>query len=237
MVDVYLGSDLGLWVLDQISKNEINQVFTLDSEIAQKAEAMNFSVSIADPNLINWNNSQYGVSIHYPKILKPHVISKYKKIYNLHPSFLPWGRGYYPVFWALWENTPAGASLHEINDGIDQGNIISQIQVNYTESDTGSSLFSRVREAEKQIFSKYWLKIIEEEELPSFPQDKTGTYHKKKEFIDLKNNANWKTMLGKDLIKLVRCLTFEGYSNLELLLGQKKFEISLRLVSNQNQLF
>jgi methionyl-tRNA formyltransferase len=45
-------------------------------------------------------------------------------MYNLHPAYLLWGKDYYPIFWVLWEHTPAGATLHEINEGIDQGKIV-----------------------------------------------------------------------------------------------------------------
>lgn len=228
MIDLYLGGDLGLWVLENTSINEIHQIFSSEKNIIEKSQNLDIPVFTQDPNLTEFTSSFNAFSIHYPKILKPHVISKYNKIYNLHPSFLPWGRGYYPIFWALWENTPAGATLHEINEGIDQGNIIYQIRVNYNDSDTGDSLFLRVREAEKKIFLEYWEKIINGEELSSIPQKYDGSYHNKKEFIKLKTNSNWEEMSTKDLIKLIRCFSFNGYSGLEILLDQKRFEVRIQ---------
>ena len=232
MIDLYLGGDLGVWVLDNILSNNIYQVFTNEKNIIEKSKSLDIPVSSQDPNVIEFTSSLNAFSIHYPNILKPHVISKYNKIYNLHPSFLPWGRGYYPIFWALWENTPAGATLHEINEGIDQGNIVHQIRVDYNDSDTGYSLFLRVREAEKKIFLEYWEKIINGKELSSIPQKDNGSYHSKKEFMKLKTNSNWEVMSAKDLIKLIRCFSFNGYSGLEILLEQKKFEISIKILES-----
>ncbi|WP_271251634.1 formyltransferase family protein [Pseudanabaena sp. Chao 1811] len=230
MIDLYLGGDIGLWALEQVPSNRTNQVFTFDKSIFEKAQSLNINVSNQNPNLVEFINSTNAISIHYPKIFKPFVISKYKKIYNLHPSYLPWGRGYYPIFWALWEDTPAGATLHEINEGIDEGDIVSQIQVEYSESDTGDLLFARIRQAEKQLFLEYFDKIADGIHLPALPQRGIGTYHSKQDFLRLKTTDHWQTMEGKELIKLIRCLTFDGYSGLEILVGQKRFEISLRLL-------
>ncbi|MCZ8036835.1 MAG: formyltransferase family protein [Microcystis sp. LE17-20A] len=227
-VDLYLGGDLGLWVLDRVSQHEVEQIFTVDVSIARYAIMKGFNLCDKNVNTLEINSSDFGVSVHYPIIIQSHILVKYKKIYNLHPAFLPYGRGYYPIFWALWENTPAGATLHEINEKIDQGNIIERMQVEYDDIDTGGSLFKRVREAEKKLFERYWYKIVNEETLPSFPQLELGTYHSKKEFFYIKTQSNWQDMRGKDLIKLIRCLTFEGYTGLEIELGTKPFEVLLR---------
>lgn len=232
MIDLYLGSDLGLWTLQQIPFVQIGQVFTLEQKIAEQAIYLGLKVQNKNANLVKFHPSEIGLSVHYPRIIKPHLIAKYHKLYNLHPAYLPWGKGFYPIFWSLWENTPAGATLHEINEGIDQGNIVAQIQVEYYDHDTGGSLFYRVREAEKQLFLEYWKKIAKEIDLPSYSQQEKGTYHTKKEFIELKTQVNWQEMKGKDLIKLIRCLTFEGYTGLEVRLGQQVFELSLKLLQN-----
>ena len=226
-IDLFLGSDIGLWVLEQISPSSVGQIFTLDESIAIAARNFGKEVWLENANSVEFSPSQYGFSIHYPRILKPNLIAKYRKIYNLHPGLLPWGRGYYPVFWALWENTPAGATLHEITAGIDEGPIVDQVQVEYYCFDTGASLLQRVREAEKEIFLKYWFQISMGKEPPSYPQAVGGTYHTKKEFLDLKRRSEWESMNGKDLVRLIRSLTFPGYTGLEVTLGQKKFHVYL----------
>ena len=45
---------------------------------------------------------------------------------NLHPSYLPYGRGKYPNIWAILKNEPFGASLCSLGAGIDNGGIYCQ---------------------------------------------------------------------------------------------------------------
>jgi len=148
-VDLFLGSRIGLWVLDEVSKDEVGRIFTFDDEIAENARRLGFEVSVENVNSLDYSPSRRGLSVHYPRVLKPHLISRFEFLCNLHPGFLPWGRGFFPVFWALWEKTPAGATLHEISEGVDEGPIVEQIRVEYDDGDTGGSLHDRVEIAEK----------------------------------------------------------------------------------------
>jgi methionyl-tRNA formyltransferase len=226
-IDLYLGGDLGIWALQKIDRESVAKVFTLDEQIVDLSQKYNLEVETSNPNSINFQPSPIGFSVHYPRIFRRELISKYDKTYNLHPGYLPWGRGYYPIFWSLWEDTPAGATLHEINEGIDTGPIVEQIQVKYDEADTGGSLFQRVRQAEKELFIKYCDCIIKGETLESSAQAEGGSYHAKKEFFQLKQQANWESMNGQEVIKLIRCLTFPPHTGLEISLGNQKFTIGL----------
>jgi methionyl-tRNA formyltransferase len=231
-IDLYLGGDLGNWVLDTISPESVGLVFTREDSIASMASSMGLNANMADPNTMDFEPSEVGFSVHYQRILTGHTISKYRKVYNLHPGYLPWGRGYYPVFWALWEGTPAGATLHEISERVDEGPIVAQVRVDYSPCDTGGTLHQRVREAERNLFLEYWPRILAGEPLLARPQPGNGgSCHNRKEFIELKQRANPNELAGEDLIKLIRCLTFPGYSGLEIELGKGRFEIHLEPVS------
>lgn len=226
LIDLYLGGDLGLWTLGQVEASSVGQVFTFDEDSARCAQSLNIRTGLGDANTAASTTCSVGLSVHYPRILKPRLLGKYRRIYNLHPGYLPWGRGYYPVFWALWEETPAGATLHEMVDGVDEGPIVAQARVEYFSWDTGGSLHQRVREAEKELFLEYWPKIVGDEYIQAFPQSReVGSHHTKKEFFEVKNNTHWETLTGTELIKLVRCLTFPGYSGFEIVLGDRKFQI------------
>jgi methionyl-tRNA formyltransferase len=227
-VDLFLGNRIGLWMLDYVSVDQIGQVFTFDDEIAQTAYQRGVRVSTENANTTDFSPSSTGLSVHYPRILKPHLISRYERLYNLHPGFLPWGRGFYPVFWALWEQTPAGATLHEIIEGVDEGPVVAQIQVEYDEQDTGGSLHRRVEQAEKQMIMDFWPRILSGEQLPSSVQlSNVGSSHLKKEFIELKHNAPVQEMSATQFIRLARCLTFPGYTGLEITIPGKKFAVHL----------
>jgi len=131
----------------------------------------------------------------------------------------------------LWEDTPAGATLHEISLELDEGPIVEQIKVSYTDFDTGYTLFTRVREAEKQLFLTYIPRLLNEESLPTHPQRNEGTYHSKSEFVKLKTGHDWSEMSSTRLIKLIRCLTFPEYTGLEIELGGTRFSLKLESLS------
>lgn len=230
-IDLYLGSDLGLWTLDQISRDCVKQVITLEDQISSRAHMKDIKVILGNANGVDFEPTGVGLSVHYPKILRQNLLSCYRKIYNLHPGFLPWGRGYYPVFWALWEDTPAGATLHEIVADVDEGPIVDQIQVEHYPYDTGFSLFTRVRDAEKRLFTEYCKRIVEGEDLPAARQPSGGNYHTKREFFNLKNPENWQSMTSAKLFKLIRCFSFPGYTGLEIYSGGKKFSLSVEMIN------
>jgi len=102
-VDLFLGGPLGLWVLDNVDPNTINQIVTEDDAIFDRAYELRLS-GIYTHDAV----APIGLSVHYPRLLDADTIAKYEHIYNIHPGLLPWGRCYYPVFWALWANEPAG---------------------------------------------------------------------------------------------------------------------------------
>jgi len=235
-IDLFLGGDLGLWSLGRVSPQEVGQVFTPDAKIIAAAEALGIRATNVNANTIELIAAPIGFSVHYPRMIKPHLIEKYQKIYNLHPGFLPWGRGYYPVFWALWEGTPAGATLHEIAAELDEGPVVAQSRVSYHEHDTGGSLHARVRKAEESLFLAYWPRVVSGEKLSARTQDASGgSYHLKQEFFALKQQAPWEKMSGAELVRLARCLTFPGFSGLEIDLEGKKFELRLEQLASENQ--
>lgn len=226
-VDLFIGGDLGMWALKWVPKKNVRRIFTKDNDIVGVARELGIDVWTKEPDSLDYEPSDRGISVHYPRILGKDVISRYHKLYNLHPGYLPWGRGYYPIFWAMFDNTPAGATLHEITEKVDAGPIVAQVRVESYPHDTGGSLFERVRKAEKELLQQHWNRIITDDDISSYPQPPGGSYHSKKEFLEIKKQSNWQNMNGTDLIHLVRCLTFPGYSGLEVKMGDNTFELHL----------
>ena len=79
-----------------------------------------------------------------------------KKIVNLHPSFLPWNKGYHPNYWSIKEKTPHGVTLHFIDENIDTGDIIAKTRLYYSDSDTLRSTYDRLRKAMVGLFDVFW---------------------------------------------------------------------------------
>ena len=73
---------------------------------------------------------EFIISYGYKYIIKEDIINKFKnKIINLHISFLPFNRGYYPNLWSHLEGTPSGVSIHKIDKGIDKGDLLLQEKI------------------------------------------------------------------------------------------------------------
>ena len=65
------------------------------------------------------------VSNGFGPIIKEPILTNFKeKIVNIHPAYLPHGRGIYPNFWSFFEGYPKGVTIHYIDAGIDTGNIL-----------------------------------------------------------------------------------------------------------------
>lgn len=152
-------------------------------------------------------NIEFIVSDRYEYIIKDDVINFLKdKIINLHPSLLPWNRGYYPNFWSILEDTPKGVSIHKIDKGIDTGDILIQKEISFDDEDTLKSTYYKVRVAIINLLFDNWNKI-KNSELKGFKKkDINGTHHYKKDFEEIsylikKNGWNTKIIELKELKK------------------------------------
>lgn len=78
-----------------------------------------------------------GVSFSYAPIIDKIVLDTISfNIVNVHPTFLPFGRGIYPILWSAVLGKPQGASIHQIDGGIDTGPIYARTEVELNEQNT-----------------------------------------------------------------------------------------------------
>jgi methionyl-tRNA formyltransferase len=76
--------------------------------------------------------------------------------WNLHKSLLPQYRGMAPSFHALLEGTTTvGATLHVLAKGFDTGDLLAQVKVPVTASDTVYSLNRRTSVAGGKLMAKF----------------------------------------------------------------------------------
>ena len=96
---------------------------------------------------IEWSD-EYRLAISYGYrhiISKKQILNSTAPIINLHISYLPWNKGAHPNFWSHFDCTPSGVTIHEIDEGVDTGNIIVQKYVNFEKSEiTFSQTFKRL---------------------------------------------------------------------------------------------
>jgi len=100
------------------------------------------------------------VSYGYRYLLKGNILDRYdKKSVNFHPSFLPWGRGYNPNLWSQVFDFPTGVTLHNINSGIDTGDILCNRQHVFDESETLRTSYYNLQTSMLSLFAKSWRDI------------------------------------------------------------------------------
>ena len=70
--------------------------------------------------------SQYIINSGTPRILKGDILTVKRGVLNCHPGILPKYRGCTCVEWAVYNDDPVGATVHFMNEGIDDGPIVLQ---------------------------------------------------------------------------------------------------------------
>ena len=110
--------------------------------------------------------------------------------FHIHISYLPYNRGAHPNFWSFIENTPSGVSIHQIDKGIDTGNILFRKKIYFNTKLHKFSTFKKT----------YNLLFLEAEKL--FKQNFVKIYNMnyKKKLYNFKGSVHYK----KDLPKWVK---------------------------------
>ncbi len=151
---------------------------------------------------------------------------------NVHASLLPEYRGAAPIQWAIADGKKVtGVTIQQMNEGVDTGDIISNVEVAISDDETGESLFDRLMIASEDLIVKT-LDMIEKGEAEYTPQDESrATYAKilKKEMglIDFSKSAEeiertiraftpWPggyTYLDGKMIKILHCMVSDESSD------------------------
>ncbi len=156
------------WLLEN-NKNDSYEIFVANPDkelITGYLDKKGFAyhdLETADPAQIT-ENQQYNwlINIWSPYIFRKSLLERVDHSVNLHPSYLPYGRGRDPVVWAIQDNVFAGATLHELTEGIDEGPIWAQTKVEYHFPETGQDVYERVEKACIELFCDNWNALIEQ---------------------------------------------------------------------------
>jgi len=83
------------------------------------------------------------LSLEYDRIINPDIFPA-ASLYNFHFSCLPKYKGMYTSIWPiLYGDEESGVTLHEIDQGVDTGNIYAQKNFNVSTSDRGRDLYRK----------------------------------------------------------------------------------------------
>jgi hypothetical protein len=205
-LDLLVGGPLGAWALRHAPAPLVRQVVCLDDELIVLAAELGYSVFAGDPHARDFGAGGAALAVNFPLVLDAELVARYDgAIWNLHPGLLPWGRGSEPVFWALWEGTPAGATLHELTPELHAGPVVDQKPVAVVPWDTGERLRQRVESAERELYRRWLPRLAGGERPPATPQPPGGSFHLLAEFEFLRDEGRYEVPRG-DRDRLARCL-------------------------------
>lgn len=150
-IALLISGGLGLQVLEYLltSDEKISCVLTNKSstDIIDRCEASQIPTFIGNPR--NGNGAEFAkqfgfdliLSVNYLFIIEKDLFSLASIACNIHGSLLPKYRGRTPHVWAIINNeNKAGITAHLIDEGCDTGDIIRQVEVPISDSDTGADI-------------------------------------------------------------------------------------------------
>lgn len=130
------------------------------------------------------------LSIEYDRIIN---IGNFQstKLYNLHFSLLPQYKGVFTAFWPIRNMDKfSGVTLHKIDNGIDTGDIIDQIQFKIPLKSTSKDLFELHNSFGFEIIKKNIQSLIDGN-YKSFPQSfEYSSYYSRNSFQFNNNQIN-----------------------------------------------
>ena len=141
---------------------------------------------------------QVGLVISYGyRFILPQVIidEVHGNAVNLHISLLPWNKGADPNFWSWYEGTPKGVSIHWMTAGLDEGQLVSQRELELSPEMTLKESYESLGESVVNLFENN-VKPILEGQAQKIDQKSPGTSHKSDDRLRLWNMfpLGWNTL-------------------------------------------
>ena len=153
--DGFVGNEIASFLIDNYPEDLSLVVCLTKNSIFRYAKEKDIPVCHYDEEkkILNELNCDLGVLAWWPKIIKEPLLSLPNLGFiNTHPSLLPYNRGKHYNFWALVEEAPFGVTLHFIDSGIDTGDIIFQMPIDYDWCDTGETLYKKAQAEMVRLF-------------------------------------------------------------------------------------
>jgi methionyl-tRNA formyltransferase len=217
---VFLGTnDAGLRIYEWLCERDDVSVKALVTEPEQLE-----LVHTIDPDLL--------LSVGFAHLVPAEILAVPERgSLNLHPSLLPYNRGANPNVWSLIEGTPAGVTLHYMDEEFDTGPIVAQREVDTDFADTGKDLHRRLEDAQFDLFTEVWPDIVANEVEPTPQEGGEGTYHTTDDFREACELDPDETVRVEDFLNRLRALTFPPFDNATIEIDGKQYYVDVEIRS------
>lgn len=148
---------------------------------------------------------------------------------NFHPALLPHNRGWYPSAYPFLNNTPAGVTLHLVDEGADTGPIVSQKKIEISPNEDSGDLYKKSQKNMIELFKETWM-LLKTEGLNLIKQDSSlASYNSKSkiesfDFIDLEKQGTF-----NDFLNILKARNFQGRGFSYFVKNDKKYKISIKI--------
>lgn len=151
------------------------------------------------------------ISLHCKQIFPKDLVNTVRCV-NVHPGYNPINRGWYPQVFAIAYDLDIGATIHEIDENLDHGNIIAREKIVKYSYDTSLSLYNRVVDKEIELLKKH-IKPILNNTYDIVAPEEEGVVRWRKDFNTLcELNLDEKLTMGKAIDRL-RALSHGDFKN------------------------
>lgn len=199
--------------------------------VAYKEVEVTYAYSYTNPNFLNnknllisaepihMNQQWQAIAVKYDLILSLHCkqlfpVELVKKVrcINVHPGFNPYNRGWFPQVFSILNNKKAGATIHEIDEQLDHGNIIARKEIEITACDTSLTAYNKIQQAEVELLKENIENILSGD-YPTFAPEEEGNLNLKRDFNALCELNMEEEMTMGEAINRLRALTHGEYKN------------------------
>jgi len=142
------------------------------------------------------------VSFGYRHIMRWELLNTSRRpVLNLHIGYLPWNRGAHPLFWAAYDGTPVGVTIHEVDTDVDTGSICFQrkLFIDFT-AETFEGGYRRLTNDVEDLFEEN-IEPILSGIYESIPQNGKGS---KRRIRDLPGGFHWSDTIAPTIERLRR---------------------------------
>jgi len=140
----------------------------------------------------------------YGKLITSKDLIRYD-LYNVHNSILPKYRGLHAFSWAMINgDKEVGYTLHKVDDGVDSGEIVSQVKFRIDSSDTINEVFKKAKEALDGWLANEILNIKNGNFKLTPQNEEEATFVRRRKEKD--NQINWNSS-SKNIHNLIRAVS------------------------------
>lgn len=163
------------------------------------------------------------------KILKKEDLDISEKTLNIHPGVIPYTKGCDCATWAIQKSYPAGITLMEMNEKIDDGDIYCIKKLIYNFPISGKELNIRIKKETLSFFSDNVLDIISGK-LKTKKAKMLGNYFSRKDTIE---NSLYDISSNKNILEFLNWALSHQFPNDRLptvIYKNKKYELNIKML-------